>query len=411
MPAATSSADAARLERRIVFLVAAVQFINIVDFMMVTPLGPDFAEELHIPMSQLGLITGSYTAAAAVSGLLGAFFLDRFDRRSALTVAMVGLLLGTAVAGFSTGLGTLVAARMLAGVFGGPATSLSISIVADTIPPERRGRAMGVVMGAFSAASVLGVPAGLELSRLGGWSLPFFVLATVGLVVAALVFLTLPPLRQHLQAHGRTAAPGGITTLLGRPGVLPQLATAMLIMVASFILIPNLSSYFQFNRGYPREHLGLLFVIGGALSFLSMRVSGMIVDRIGSPAAATVATLFLLIVLGVGFVLEAPSMPVIVIFVGFMASQSFRNVAVSTLATKVPPPQERARFQSLQSAVQHLSSATGAIASTALLHELPDHRLVGMPRLAMFSMSLSLVVPVLLWHIDRRIRAAQAKSE
>lgn len=396
------SVEGAVLERRIVLLVAAVQFVNIVDFMMVTPLGPDFAQALGIPMSQLGLVTGSYTAAAALAGVAGAFFLDRFDRRSALAVAMLGLLAGTAACGFATGLTTLVAARMLAGLFGGPATSLSISIVADTIPAERRGRAMGVVMGAFSAASVLGVPAGLELSQRGGWQMPFFVLAAVGGAIATLVYVTLPPLRSHLQRDG--AAPrSSFASLLRRPAVPLQLVVAMVIMMSSFILIPNLSTYFQFNRGYPREHLGLLFVVGGAVSFLSMRASGALVDRLGSPSAALVATGFLLSVLLGGFVFELEALPVMVVFVGFMASQSFRNVAVSTLSTKVAPPQERARFQSLQSAVQHLASASGAILSTRLLEELPDHTLIGVPRIALLAMGLSTIVPALLWQIDRRI--------
>ena len=54
-------------EWRVVILVTLIQFINIVDFMMVMPLGPDFARDLNIPMSDLGLIGGSYTFAAAAS--------------------------------------------------------------------------------------------------------------------------------------------------------------------------------------------------------------------------------------------------------------------------------------------------------------------------------------------------------
>src|SRR3954468_6244256 len=134
-------------EGKLLFLLASVQFVNVLDFMMVMPLGPDFAKALAIPTSHLGYIGGSYTASAAVSGMVGSLFLDRFDRRKALAVALLGLVLGTALGGFATGLPPLILARGVAGAFGGPATSLSLAILADVIPLERRGRAMGVVMG------------------------------------------------------------------------------------------------------------------------------------------------------------------------------------------------------------------------------------------------------------------------
>jgi len=394
-----------------VLLVAGVQFVNIVDFMMVTPLGPDFARALGIPISQLGLVTGSYTATAAVSGVVGAFFLDRFDRRPALALALLGLVVGTAAGGFATGLGSLVGARMLAGAFGGPATSLSISIVADTVPAERRGAAMGLAMGAFSAAAVLGVPAGLELARLGGWRLPFFVLATLGAVVAAGTFVALPAMRGHIVAHTPGDGRARLRGLLACVPVRLQLLASGTAMMASFLVIPNLSAYFQFNLHYPRQQLGLLFVVGGLMSFVGMRISGMLVDRIGSATTAVLATVALTAVLLVGFVRVVPGLPVLVIFVGFMVSQAFRNVAVSTLATRVPLAHERASFQSIQSAVQHLSSATGAVVSTWLLAEGADGALVGVPRLAGASIVLGLWVPMLLKLVETRLRRREAAAE
>jgi len=61
-------------ERSVVLLVAAVQFVNILDFMMVMPLGPDFADSLGIPTSHIGYLGGAYTLSAAVAGLAGALF-------------------------------------------------------------------------------------------------------------------------------------------------------------------------------------------------------------------------------------------------------------------------------------------------------------------------------------------------
>ena len=85
-----------RAEQWLLLIVGAVQFVNILDFMMVMPLGPDFAKALDIPSSHLGQIAASYGISAALSGFAAATFLDRFDRRKALAVAMLGLVIGTA---------------------------------------------------------------------------------------------------------------------------------------------------------------------------------------------------------------------------------------------------------------------------------------------------------------------------
>ncbi|MGK3994242.1 MFS transporter [Sorangium sp. So ce1024] len=398
-----------RSERSIIFLVAAVQFINILDFVMVMPLGPDFAVALGISMSDIGLIGGSYTAAAAISGIAGAFFLDRFDRRSALAVAMLGLVVGTAAGGLATGLPSLMAARVLAGAFGGPATSVAFSIVADVIPPERRGKAMGVVMGSFSVASVLGVPAGLELARRGGFPLPFFAVAALGLVVAGLAIFLLPSMRGHLaDARPSGGALSELHALVRRPIVLLSYATTAVVTMASFLVIPNISAYVQYNLGYPRERLGLLYFVGGLVSFAAMRAVGPLVDRFGSFQTGAVGAAVLVAVLYAGFFSYVPGLPVLGIFIVFMLGMTFRNVSYNTLTSKVPLPAERARFTSMQSAVQHMAAALAAFWSARMLHELPDRRLDGMRTVAALSIAFTIAFPLLFLGIERRVVAGAA---
>jgi predicted MFS family arabinose efflux permease len=396
-------------ERTLLFLVGAVQFVNVLDFMMVMPLGPDFAEGLGIPASQLGLVGGAYTAAAAVAGLAGAGFLDRFDRRRALAVAMLGLVAGTAAGGLATGLGTMVLARVVAGAFGGPATALAISIVADAVPAERRGKALGAVMGAFSVASVLGVPAGLEAARLGGWRAPFFAVALLGLVLAGAALKLMPPMTAHL-AHARAApAPGDAAPrLLREPVALLALAAMGTSMLSGFAIVPNLAAFAQYNLGFPRERLGLAYMIGGVVSFGVLRAGGRLVDRAGAPAVATLGTVLFLGVIVFGLAFPQPWLPVLFLFAAFMTANSLRNVSASTLSSRVPGPAERARFLSAQSAVQHTASAVGATLSTRILAVEADGRLAGMGTLVAGSAAVAALLPILLFQVAARLRRRDA---
>ena len=394
---------AALSERKLVLLIGSIQFVNVLDFMMVMPLGPDFARELGIPSSQIGLVGGSYTAAAAIAGIAGAFFLDRFDRRRALSVALAGLVLGTLAGAFATGLPSLLGARVLAGAFGGPATALALAIVSDAVPPERRGRAMGAVMGSFAVASVLGVPAGLELARVGSWRTPFFVVAGLGAIIVFAAMAILPPQTAHL-AQRRSQTP--FRVVLSRPIVLLALASTTVAVIANFALIPNLSAYLQFNFHYPREQLGILYLVGGALSFGTMRLAGYLTDRYDPARVAAGGSAAFIVVLLVGFIYPILWVPVLATFVGFMISGSFRFVPLQALTSRVPLPAERARFMSAQSAVQHLASAAGALIGAQVLTETADGSLVGMDELGWFAAVMAVALPILLAMVHRRLQPA-----
>src|SRR4051812_44428083 len=142
--------EAAARERKFILLLAAVSFVNILDFVMVIPLGPDFARGLGIPTARLGLIGTSYTAAAAVAGMVGTLFLERFDRRSALAVAMLGLMSATAAGGLAPSFGMLVAARGMAGGLGGAGPPFGGGVPPPRVPPPRGGKGPGEGVGGGS---------------------------------------------------------------------------------------------------------------------------------------------------------------------------------------------------------------------------------------------------------------------
>lgn len=418
-PAATSS-TLTSAQWGIVFVVAALQFVNILDFVIVMPIGPRLSTALEFPSSHLPWMNGSYTATASVMGLLGSLFLDRFDRRKAVGVAVAGLVVGTALCGLASDFTMLLVARSVAGAFGGPATSLCFAIIADTIPSHVRGKAMGTVMGAFSVASVFGVPAGLWLAEHIGWRSPFFVVAGLGAVVLTFSVLLLPPLRGHITDRRRSLE--DLLGLVREPNVQLSFLMTAIVMSAGFVVIPNIASHLQFNLGVPESHIKFAYLFGGVASFFATQVGGRLVDRLGSFRVGAVGTALVVLVVYTFFYTERQTLAssaVFLAFAGFMFAQGLRNVAYNTLTTRVPDPARRAAFQSLQSAVQHGATALAAFGSGLLLTEVaraplatdlpgrPARALLGMEQVSLVSMCLSLLIPLLLFVVERRVAARQ----
>jgi predicted MFS family arabinose efflux permease len=192
--------------------------------------------------------------------------------------------------------------------------------------------------------------------------------------------------------------------------VLFSLCATATVMLSTFSVIPNLSAYIQHNRGYPREHLGLLYLAGGAVSYLAMRFAGSTIDRFGATLLAATGTLLFVGMCAAQFVYDSSSLPVMAMFVTLMTGMALRNVSLNTLSSRVPRPHERARFMSLQNATQHVGAATGAMLSSSLLVELPDHRLSGMPLVATFSIAMAFGLPLLLRLVERQLQQRESPA-
>ena len=249
-------------------------------------------------------------------------------------------------------------------------------------------------------AAVVGVPISLQLSLWGGWRLPFVVVGMMGLLVTALVTAALPSLRDHLARRSAASVAGP----LFRPLVVASYAMTAVTMAAGFLVIPNLSAYVQENLGFPRSQLQWMYFFGGLISFVTLRAVGKLVDRWGSFPVGTVASLLLVVAFDLLFVHVPRSVPVAALFLFIFFALSSRNVAYNTLTSKVPEPGERARFMSFQSAVQHLASALGAGISSEVLFVQPDGRLGNVPTLGRMAMATVLLLPPLLFWVERGVR-------
>lgn len=393
-------------ETILVWIAALVQFVNIVDFMMVMPLGPDITKSLPITNDDIGIICGCYTLAVGVSGIVFAKFIDRFDRKLIAVISVLGLSVATLSATFSWDLYSLIFARVLAGVFGGVATAISLTIVCDAVPAERRGKAMAIVMGSFSVSSIAAIPFGLELAARGSWKTPFYAISILGFIVLLFILRFTPSMKEHLLAPRPASS---LLRLLFNRTYIWAFFMMMTAMVSSYAIIPNISAYFQLNLGYPRSSLGFLYFVGGVISLILIQIGGRASDKIGSLPTNIIGTIVLVIFLYDGFMHPAQS-PLLLVFVMFMGMVCLRNVSATTEASKLPKPYERAAFMSLFSSLQHIGNGIGALLASAILATGTGGELINMKWVGLLSIIMACCQPVSLFIIQRLKRKTEAEE-
>ena len=106
-------------EKFLIAILTILQFTVILDFMVLSPLGAILMPALSINTQQFGWVVSAYAFSAGASGLLAAGFADRFDRKRMLLVFYTGFLAGTLLCGLAPDYHTLLAARVVTGIFGG----------------------------------------------------------------------------------------------------------------------------------------------------------------------------------------------------------------------------------------------------------------------------------------------------
>lgn len=358
-------------EKALLWTLAAINFIHIVDFMILMPLGPQLMRIFDIGPSEFSLLVSSYTFSAGFSSFFGAFFLDRFDRKKILIWVYIGFTVGTFGCALSPSYGVLLGARVISGLFGGLTSALILAIIGDVVPNERRGRAMGLVMAAFSFASVMGVPIGLFLASLSSWHTPFFILTGLAILSFGMIFKFIPPIRDHLGKEIKRPHPLEVISRVTRnSNQMRAIALSVMMMFGQFMIIPFLSPYNVANVGFSEIQLTYIYIAGGAFTIFTSPWVGRLSDRHGKLKIFTIFMLLNLIPIAVITHLGITPIPfVLMVTTMFFVTSNGRYVPAAALITGTAQPENRGSFLSFNSAVQQLAAGLASLGAGLIIGE------------------------------------------
>src|SRR5258708_3315725 len=179
-------------------IVSVALFMVVLDNLVVSIALPSIHRDLGASIQSLEWTVNAYVLAYAVLLLTGAALGDRFGRKRMFITGIALFTASSAAAALAPSTGLLIAARAAQGIGAAIVTPLTLTLIADAFPPNRRGVALGVWSGISGTAVALGPLVGGAVIQAASWHWIFWINVPIGI---ALVPLAATPLAE---THGAT---------------------------------------------------------------------------------------------------------------------------------------------------------------------------------------------------------------
>jgi EmrB/QacA subfamily drug resistance transporter len=280
-----------RTSKWTLLIVSVGLFMVVLDNLVVNVALPSIHRDLGSSIQALEWTVNAYVLSYAVFLLTGAALGDRFGRKRMFIGGIALFTLSSAAAALAPTTGMLIAARATQGLGAAVVTPLTLTLLADAFPPQRRGVAIGIWSAISGVAVALGPLVGGAVVQLASWHYIFWINVPVG---AALVPLATSRLSEshgnsrHLDLTGLGLASSGLFGIVfglvrsqslgwGDLQVIVPLATGAALVVA-FIAYelrardPMLPMRFFTKRSFAVTNavsLAMYFGMFGSIFFLS----------------------------------------------------------------------------------------------------------------------------------------------
>lgn len=241
------------------------------DAYVVAGLLPAIAAALGTPEATVGLGVAAFTGSYAVVGPLLAGKAGQQSRRS-LIIALLVFTLANLATALSPTIWVFLASRVVAGAAAGVYSPLSSAVAAEIVGPERRGRALALVLAGLAVGTVFGVPIGLVLAQYWDWRAAILLIVVVGGVALSGIALRggdLPAIP--------ASSPADRLRSITRPKNLLTVTVTLLTGVASLGLYTYLTVVLSGGALAAHQNIAIwVWGLGGAVGALGI---GLLADR------------------------------------------------------------------------------------------------------------------------------------
>jgi predicted MFS family arabinose efflux permease len=319
-------------EKRLVMILGLAGFVVMADNWVVSPILPAIAHSIDVSPVRAGLLISAYMLPFGLFQLLFGPLADRYGKRQVITFSMVFFTIVTGLCGLGMGLYDLALYRAITGVFAASVMPISLALIGDTVPMERRQQAIGTFMGISFLGQGLSMAVGGSIAFFVSWRGVFVTYAALSLVSTLLLVVLGRAVPSKKNPRSEFAKP--YIRLLRNPR---SLAVYLVVLVEGLLILGSFSflgTYTDFLFHYNYFAIGLVLTAFGVGAIITGRLVGKIVPRIGRMntltlglVAATCADAVLFTIMGQPALLVVG---VALLGIGFMAIHS----TLLTIATE-----------------------------------------------------------------------------
>jgi MFS transporter, DHA1 family, inner membrane transport protein len=377
----------------LVFLFAFLNFTHVLDFMIMMPLGVIIMPTLGVNSTEFSYVVAAYPITAFASSLAGFFYADTVSRKKLLLIAYAGFLVGTFLCGMANSYTYLLLARSLTGLFGGLIGAQVLSMIAEAVNYEHRAKAMGILMGGFSLASVVGIPLSMYLATKFSWGIPFYAVAIIGACFYPALVIVIPNMKPAAEkGRGITVYINILKRIFTTPITVYALLFSGLLMLGHFIIIPLINPYMTKNVGLPETAITYVYLVGGICSVLAGIVIGKLADKQGKQFWFTICAIAsTVLVLTITNLPPQPLWVVLVIIGAWFFTATGRIVPANAMITQSVPNEIRGSFMSLNSCVQQLGTGLASLLSGIITWSDDKHWIYGYHYLGYVSVCVIII--------------------
>jgi len=397
-PAPTAAPAGPPIGRLIAVLAAAAGLVGL-DSLVVSPLIPEITAHTHTALGLGGFMVTVYAAVYAVFGPLFGPVSDRWGRKKTLLTGLVVFLVGTALTGTGSSFALLLGFRAVAGLGAAILMPSVFALVSDSVPPQRRGSAIGLVVGTLMGTSVIGVPLGAFAANGLSWRVPFFAIAALALIEIVVVRLAIPsaPPTRQIPVGPFTAFRGQFKAAFAEPTVAFVLISSLLWWAGNQGLFANTGVFYGGIYHLSTAEIGWIVLVTGAAGFGGNMLGGRLADRFGKrPVIATAAggaAVTMVVFSSLTGTLAAAVVVQVVWSLFFGLGQASLTTLVSELS-----PKARGTALSLNGSAQY----SGMMLGTAIAALILDHggRFIWIGSVS--ALFCALIFPIVLWLVRER---------